>query len=84
MTEKNRNIIAFEGGKKGKISSEDDSAILIVEGEQIDLDSFVLSGQNKDGSRVMLTWGCSLDSLTSYTKVLEVVVNEKIKEALNE
>ncbi|QST02919.1 DUF3931 domain-containing protein (plasmid) [Pontibacillus sp. ALD_SL1] len=82
---KENNIIALEGGKKKlELSQDTDNASLTIDGETFELDSFVLSGQNKDGKRVIFSWQVSLDEMVVYAKALEVVVNERMKEALGE
>ena len=84
MSEKNsNNIIAIDGGKKKSATSENNFAKLIVEGQEIDLESFILSGCNSEGRRVLLTWQVSIDELCSYNTVLNVVVEDKIRETLS-
>lgn len=83
MSDKKPNVISIDGGKN-KPKIDDDMAKLIVEGEEIELDGFLLSGCNKDQRRVLLTYNVSLDEMLSYLNVLKVVCEDKIREALVE
>lgn len=78
---KDNQIIALNGGKVEK--DFEDKATLIVEGEKYELESFILSGENLDGRRVLFTWNASLDELCSYNTVLNVVITEKVRDALS-
>lgn len=87
MKSKETHFTTLEGGKSDKIkefpTDKNEGAILQVEGETIHLESFILSGENKDGKRILLTWNASLDELCSYNAVLNIVVQDKIKAALS-
>lgn len=79
-----KNIISINGGQprsKDKTPAADES-VLYVEGERLDLDSFILSGCTVDGKRVLLTWNTSLDELLSYNAVLNIVVQDKVRESV--
>lgn len=88
--QKDRALIALDGGKQDEktdtfqelLAQSKEFATLIVDGESVNLDSFVLSGENTEGKRVLLTWNSSLDQLCSYNAVLNIVVEDKIREAL--
>jgi hypothetical protein len=56
---------------------------LYVENEVIDFQNFIISGYNKNEERVVLTWSCQVDDLCAHSKLLEIVVNDKIRGALN-
>lgn len=79
-----------QNGKSKKTSNKkspdtiDNSAILIVNGQEIHLKSFVLSGESTEEHRVLLTWHSNLDELLSYTKSLEVLVHDRVKNALSD
>ena len=72
-------IIALNGGKSGK---KDEGAKLTIDGEEYDLESFVLSGEGPDGKRLLFSWNCSLDEMISYVKVLEVSVIKRVSDAM--
>lgn len=82
MTEKKPTIVALNGGKKK--TQSDAGATLSVENENIELESFVLSGVDVDGRRCVLTWNCSIDELASYSMVLDTVIRDKIRDAIND
>jgi hypothetical protein len=86
VKKRDTNIVALEGRKtrSNTQSDDDDAAKLLVEGEVYDLDSFVLSGNNKDGKRIIFSWNVSLEEMVGYTKTLDVVCSERIKDALGE
>lgn len=82
-----KHIIALDGGKNRKKDSNEnasDKAKLIIEGEEFELSSFVLSGEGPEGRRMLFNWNCSLDEMISYTKVLDVMINKKIGDAIND
>jgi len=59
----NNQIIALNGGKNRKKGGDDnggkdDVARLIIDGEEYELGSFVLSGESPDGKRLLFTWDC--------------------------
>lgn len=82
MSEKKPTIVPLKGGKKK--TESDTGATLLVENEAIHLESFVLSGVDVEGRRCVLTWNCSLDELASYTVVLDTVIRDKVRDAINE
>lgn len=69
-------IIPLDGGKKDEELSD---AKLEIEGEKIELGSFILSGEDKDGKRLLYTWNCSADEMCAYLKSIDVVVTNKVK-----
>ncbi|WP_044747733.1 DUF3931 domain-containing protein [Bacillus alveayuensis] len=79
-----KKIIAIDGGKKRKEANKLTEMIHLQFGDdQVYLSSFVLSGEDHEGKRIILTWNTSIDDLVNYTKILDVVVSEKIKEVLD-
>ena len=82
MSDKKPTIVPLNGGKK-KVDN-DAGATLSVENETIHLDSFVLSGMDAEGRRCVLTWNCSLDELASYAVVLDTVIRDKVRDAIND
>jgi hypothetical protein len=78
-----KKIISIDGGKKQKESNQlTDMIHLQLGDDEVYLSSFVLSGEDHEGKRIILTWNTSIDDLINYTKILDVVVCEKIKEVL--
>lgn len=82
MSEKKPTIVALNSSRKKAESVS--GASLTVENEKIDLESFVLSGVDVEGRRCVLTWNCSLDELASYSVVLDTVIRDKVREAIND
>lgn len=85
MDKKSQNIIALTGGSQKKKDTHvpsSEEAVLFVEGERMELDSFILSGCTTEGKRVLLTWNTSLDELLSYNSVLNIVVQDKVRDAI--
>lgn len=78
---KKPNVISLNQKNENK---EDILARLTVDDDSLDLDSFILSGVNKEGKRCVLTWNCDIDELASYLVILDSVVKDKIKESMNE
>jgi|GEM_PF-1510939 len=79
-----KKIIAIDGGKKRRDEKKLSEMIHLKLGDDdVFLSSFVLSGEDSNGKRVVLTWNTSVDDLINYTKILDVVVTEKIKEVLD-
>lgn len=78
MTRKDPKVISLNDAKK----ENSNSAFLKMDGEEYELISFVLSGEDKNGKRVLITWQVSLDEMISCSKVLDVVVHEKVKESM--
>lgn len=74
----------MDGLKEASPTSDHDIAKLLMDGEEFELSSFVLSGEDKNGRRVLFTYQVSLDETITYTKVLEVLVTEKIRANLND
>ena len=87
MKNKEPQFTTVTGGKHDKVKElpivNYDTATLEIEGETIHLESFILSGENKEGKRVLLTWNASLDELCSYNAVLNIVIQDKIKAAVS-
>jgi len=58
----NKNIVALTGGKKKKSGSEEETEYpkLLIEGEEYELGSFVLSGEGPPphNKRILFTWNC--------------------------
>ncbi|MBA2870508.1 hypothetical protein HNQ85_000766 [Anoxybacillus calidus] len=78
-----KKIISIDGGKKQKESNQlTDMIHLQLGDDEVYLSSFVLSGEDHEGKRIILTWNTSIDDLINYTKILDVVVCEKVKEVL--
>lgn len=75
---KKSNIINFNDKSKYK----PDSAYLIVDGNEYELESFIFSGISTEGSRMVLSWNCTLDEMISYSKIMEVTINSKVAEAM--
>jgi len=79
-----KKIIAIDGGKKRRDEKKLSEMIHLRLGDDdVYLSSFVLSGEDCNGKRVILTWNTSIDDLINYTKILDVVVTEKVKEVLD-
>jgi hypothetical protein len=79
-----KKIISIDGGKKRKEANKLTEMIHLQLGDdEVYLSSFVLSGEDHEGKRIILTWNTSIDDLINYTKILDVVVCEKIKEVLD-
>lgn len=83
MLKHENNKMVFLKGDKGK-SRMSTPTYISVEGEITPLDSFLVSGEDNDGKRVIMCQNVSLEDLMVYLKTLEVVINEKIKDALTE
>jgi hypothetical protein len=79
----NARIIALKGGKRPGIEKSNDGARIEVEGELIDLGMFVLSGEDINGRRVLLTWNCNIDEMVSFAKTLDVVVTKRIEQIMD-
>lgn len=73
-------IVALEGGKK----DTSEVGILKVDGEEFELASFVLSGESTTGSRLLFSFNVSLEEMITYSRILDIVVSEKVKNAINE
>lgn len=85
MDKKGQNIIALNGGgtrKKDASMPNSEESVLFIEGERVELESFILSGCTTEGKRVLLTWNTSLDELLSYNSVLNIVVQDKVRDSL--
>ncbi|OZM56525.1 hypothetical protein CIB95_12195 [Lottiidibacillus patelloidae] len=72
-------VISFDGKKKQKKTG----ATIEVDGEKVDLGSFVLSGEDTDGKRVVYTWNCSPDEMCAFTKTMEVLVTNRLSELMD-
>jgi hypothetical protein len=44
---------------------------------------FVLSGEDINGRRVLLTWNCNIDEMVSFAKTLDVVVTKRIEQIMD-
>lgn len=82
MTDKK--LVSIKGGK----STEDESQIakketyIVVNGEKIDMDSFILCGNSIEGDKVVLTWNSSPDEMILYKNFLSIMVEDKYREHL--
>jgi hypothetical protein len=81
-------FVAIDGGKKtskGGPSTTKKGAILMMDGEEILLDSFVLSGTvTKDGEtyRTVLTYNSSIDEMVVYKNTLNIMIDDKVRQVL--
>lgn len=73
-------VIAIDGGKRSPEKST--GSYINIEGDIVKLGSFVLSGETDEGKRVLLTFNCSPDELTSYAKTLDIVVSKRIEQIM--
>lgn len=74
-------MVAIDGGKN-KGATHVEYPTLLMDNEEIELESFVLSGMTTDGKRCVLTANCSVDELGAYSMILHTIIQEKIKDSL--
>lgn len=79
----NKKIISFKEQKEKNIVKKE-GAFLILDGKEYELDSFILSGLSIEGNRIVLSWNSNLDEMINYNKILEVTINSKVLEAMED
>jgi hypothetical protein len=72
-------IVSIDGKRK----QSKDGAMLELEGERINLESFVLSGEDVNGKRVLFTWNCSPDEMCAFSKTLDALVSKRLTEIMD-
>jgi hypothetical protein len=75
---KKPSVISFDGKKKQKKTG----ATIEVDGEKVVLGSFVLSGEDADGKRIVYTWNCSPDEMCAFSKTMEVLVSNRLSDLM--
>jgi hypothetical protein len=89
--EKPGKVVSLEGGRKPRprrrdrepIDGEEEHATLILEGEEINLKKFVLSGESIEGKRVVLTWAVTTDEFLVAVATLQAVANKKLSQIID-
>ncbi|MCD8502992.1 MAG: DUF3931 domain-containing protein [Bacillaceae bacterium] len=74
-------LVSLEGKKEEKARNLGE---LIIDGESYSLSKFVVCGEDQSGKRVMFTWNTNLDELIIYTKILQLVADDKLRAGLEE
>lgn len=78
-------LVKIEGGKDKEeniIEIPNDGAFLVLpNGEQYHLNSFVLSGQTSKGDRVAFAWNASLDEQVLYKNALNIQIDDQVRAA---
>lgn len=78
-------LVTIEGGKEKDeniIEIPNDGAFLVLpNGEQYHLNSFVFSGQTTKGDRVAFAWNASLDEQVVYKNVLNIQIDDQVRAA---
>jgi hypothetical protein len=81
-------MVTIQGGKgqaNENLTVSKDDAVLILNGNVFNLDSFILCGTSiEDGEpdRVVLTWNSSVDEMVVYKNTLSVKIEDKLRESL--
>lgn len=73
------NIINLNNRKEEPI----EPARLITDGDTHELKSFIISGETPEGKRLILTWNASLDEILSYNSVLNICVQDSVRDAMD-
>ena len=76
MKETKKNLVAIKGGKNQ--GDKEDIAILRVDGEVVELESFVIAGETPEGKRTVINWNTSADQLLRYGKIVDIVVYQSL------
>lgn len=63
-------------------TSDTEVAKLEVEGKMHELRRFIISGETPEGKRLIFTWNASLDDIISYNYVLNICIEDKVRDAL--
>jgi hypothetical protein len=75
---KKDNIIMLNGGKT---DASEDIAELKADDKVFKLKSFIISGETPEGKRLVFTWNASLDTILSYNYVMNIAVEDKVRDA---
>lgn len=81
-------MITIKGGKEKEeetITVDKDDAVLILNGQVINLESFILCGntmENGEPNRVVLTWNSSMDEMIIYESTLRIAIDDKHRDTL--
>lgn len=79
----NAHIVAINGGKKETEYDQEDIAKIYCQGDMVELANFILSGETKEGKRVVLSHMVSPDELASYVKTLDVILTKRIEHIMD-
>ncbi|MGM9986895.1 MAG: DUF3931 domain-containing protein [Bacillaceae bacterium] len=80
MDKDDKKLVSIDGGKKKH--ANENLSVLQVDGEEYKLRNFVLAGEDENGKRVLLTWQLAIDELLAYSKIIDIIVAEKVKRNL--
>lgn len=81
-------MITIKGGKEKEeetITVDKDDAVLILNGQVINLESFILCGnamEDGEPNRVVLTWNSSMDEMIIYENTLRIAIDDKHRDTL--
>lgn len=59
---------------------EEKKSVLICDGKGIDLENFILCGNDTDGNRIVLTWNTSLDENLVFKEILDITIQDQVRE----
>lgn len=60
------------------------SGKLILDDVEHELKSFIISGETPEGKRIIFTWNASLDEILSYNCILNICIQDKVRDSLNQ
>lgn len=82
-----KKLVSIQGGKGAEEVSQiaKEEAYVVINGQKIDLDSFILCGtaiEGEDKNRVVLTWNSSVDEMVIYKSTLNIAIEDKLRASL--
>lgn len=84
-TNKNPKVISINHTRKKKETLEitDEETILILNGEVIHLEEFIITGKETNDNIFSLTSGCSIETSLLYKEILDITLREEIEKRLS-
>lgn len=83
--DKKAKVISIKDSKQKKqtVDITDKDAVLVVEGEPVFLEEFVISGRTTDGSIITSTFNLSLEESIFYKEIIDLSLKEELRRRLS-